>query len=103
MSISTFLNSIDETVNDVNEDILDSIISSYVECNRTQETNKELIKVVPIRQQETMQTVRLLQHYEEQQNDGDSDILRQLVQFESTIKDRISNNLRQAQITSYFR
>ena len=50
-----------------------------------------------------MQAVRLLQRYEEQQNDGDSDILRQLVQFESTIEGRISNNLQQAQITSYFR
>ena len=50
MSISTFLNPIDEAVNDVDEDILNSIVSNYTEGDRTQETDEELMEVVPIRQ-----------------------------------------------------
>jgi hypothetical protein len=50
MSISAFLNSADEAVNDGNEEILDLIVEVYLEGNRVQETDKKPVDVIPIRQ-----------------------------------------------------
>jgi hypothetical protein len=78
MSISAFLNPANEAVNDGDKEILDLVVKAYSEGDRAQETDKEAVEVIPIRQQEAMQAVQLLQRYKEQQNDGDSSVLRQL-------------------------
>jgi hypothetical protein len=53
-------------VDDDDEEILDSIVNSYAEGDRAQETDEEPVKVILIQQQEAKQAVQLLQSYEEQ-------------------------------------
>ncbi|ERF72520.1 hypothetical protein EPUS_02801 [Endocarpon pusillum Z07020] len=72
MSTSAFLNPIKEVVDDSNEEILDSIVEGYSEGNRAQETDEESVEDIPIRSEEAMQAIQLLQRYEEQQDDGSS-------------------------------
>jgi cytochrome c-type biogenesis protein CcmH/NrfF len=103
MSISAFLNSVDKLVEDENEEILNTVIDSYTEGDSEQETDEESIDVVPIKQHEAMQAVQLLQCYEEQQDDGSSDVARQLARLELSVRSRMSAGQRQASITSYFR
>jgi hypothetical protein len=67
-----------------------------------QGTDEEPMEVVPIRQQEAMQAVQLLHCYEEQQDDGDGDVLCQLAHLEIAVRGRIFNGKQQTQITSDF-
>jgi hypothetical protein len=50
-----------------------------------------------------MQAVQLLQRYEEEQDDGSSDIVHQLARLELSVRSRMSAGQQQASITSYFR
>jgi hypothetical protein len=102
MSISAFLDPIDEAVDDDDEEFLEAVIEAYSEGDRAQETDEEPTEVIPVRQQEAMDSIQLLQRYEEQQEDGDSDILRQLAQLEISIRGRIVKRKQQTQITAYF-
>jgi hypothetical protein len=102
MSISVFLNPADEAVDDDDEEILDSVVEAYSEGDRAQETDEEPVEVIPVRSQEALQAVRLLQSYEEQQDDGESDVIRRLAQLEVVVRGRIFAGRQQTQITSYF-
>jgi hypothetical protein len=102
MDISTFLNPVDEIVDDPDGVILDSIVDAYVEADRDRETDEETQPMSIIKQQEAMQAVQLLQRYEEQQEDGDNEILSRLGQLELTVQRRMFNSQKQIQITSYF-
>jgi hypothetical protein len=103
MSISAFLNPVDELVKDEDEEILDTVIDSYTKGDREQETDEESIDIVSIKQYEAMQAVQLLQRYDEQQDDGSSDVVRQLARLELSVRSRMSAGQRQASIASYFR
>lgn len=102
INISAFLNPTDEDVNDEEDDILTHVVDSYAEGDRAEETDEEPAEVIPIKQSDAMEAVRLLQAYEEQQEDGDSEILRQLDQMEFAIRRRMVSKLQQTEITSYF-
>jgi hypothetical protein len=102
MNISAFLDSADEVVDDAENEILDHVIDSYAEGDRAQETDEEDVEVVLIRQSDAMQAVRLLQTYEEQQEDGDTELLRRLAQMEITVRGRMVSGLQQTEITSFF-
>jgi hypothetical protein len=103
MSITAFLNPSDEAVDDHKEEILETVIEAYSEGDRAQETDEEEpVEVIPVKQQEAMDAILLLQRYKEQQDDGNSDILRQLGQLEISVRGRICGAKRQTQITSYF-
>jgi hypothetical protein len=78
MNISAFLNPANKVVDDAKDEILNHVIDSYAEGDRAQETDEEDVEVVPIRQSDAMQAVRLLQTYKEQQEDGDTELLRRL-------------------------
>jgi hypothetical protein len=78
MNISAFLDPANEVVDNAENEILDHVIDSYAEEDRAQETDEEDVEVVLIRQSDAMQAVRLLQTYEEQQKDGDTELLRRL-------------------------
>ena len=60
------------------------------------------MEIVPIRQQEALQAIQLLQRYEEQQDDACGHQLRRLAECEVTIRGRIQDKQQQRQITSYF-
>jgi hypothetical protein len=102
MNISAFLNPADAVVDDAEDEILDHVIDSYAEGDRTQETDEEDVEVVRIRQSDAMQAVRLLQTYEEQQEDGNTELLRRLAQMEVTVRRRMVTGLQQAEIMSFF-
>ena len=102
MSISTFLNPLDEQIEDNDEEILSSTIEAYAEGDRLQENDEEPVEFEPIQHQEAMQAVQLLQRYEEQQEDGSRALSGQLASMESSIRGRIFSGKRQTQITSYF-
>jgi hypothetical protein len=78
MNISAFLNPADKVVDNTKDEILDYVIDSYAERDRAQETDEKDVEVVLIRQLDAMQAVRLLQTYKEQQEDGDTELLRRL-------------------------
>jgi hypothetical protein len=48
-----------------------------------------------------MEAIRLLQSYDEQQDDRDSEILRRLAQMKITVRGRMLSGLQQAKITSW--
>jgi hypothetical protein len=102
MNISVFLNPADKVINNAKNEILDHVINSYAEKGRAQKTDEEDVEVVLIRQSDAMQAVRLLQTYEEQQEDGDTELLRRLAQMEVTVRGRMVSSLQQAEITSFF-
>ena len=60
MSISAFLNPVDELVEDEDKEILDTVIDFYIEGDREQETDEESVNIVLIKQHEAMQAVQLL-------------------------------------------
>ena len=102
MNISAFLNPVNELVDDEDEEILQDVVDSYTEGDRMYETDEEEPPEVPrVHQQEAIDALQLLQRYEEQQEDGDSEVLRRLAQLEITVKGRVLNSLQQTQITSY--
>jgi hypothetical protein len=89
MSISVFLNPADEAVDDGDEEILDSVVEAYSEGDRAQETDEEPVEIILIKSQKALQAVRLLQSYKEQQDNGDSDVIRRLAQLEVVVRGRI--------------
>jgi hypothetical protein len=54
MSISAFLDTADEVVDDEDDQILDQVVDSYAEGDSAQETDEEPVEIVAIRQQEAM-------------------------------------------------
>ena len=90
MSISVFLNPTDEIVDDEDEEILQQVADSYTEGDRAYETDEEKPVEIPrIRQQKAIEAIQLLERYEEQQEDGDRDVLRKLAELEVIVEDRI--------------
>jgi hypothetical protein len=102
MNINTFLNPTDEVVDDDDDEVLDQLVDAYAEGDRAEETDEEPVEVVPIGQSDAIQAVQLLQQYEEQQEDGDSELLRHLARLQITVRGRMVCSLEQAPITSYF-
>jgi cytochrome c-type biogenesis protein CcmH/NrfF len=73
------------------EEILNTVVEAFGERRRAQEVG----------QQEAIEAIQLLQRYEEQQEDGNRDVLRQLAQMEMTIRGRMAKGKQQSQITAY--
>jgi hypothetical protein len=74
-----------------------------VEGDRAPETDEEPVKIVPIWQQESIETLCLLERYEEQEDDRNSEILRRLARIEITIRGRMLSSLQQAVVNSYLK
>lgn len=63
MNIFVILDSVNKRMKNVDDNILDSIINVCSEDDKTQKIDKKFIKIIPIKQQKTLQAVQLLQRH----------------------------------------
>ena len=103
MSIDSFLNPIEETVDD-HDDIVHAIVQQYAPAeSRDHETDEEEEVIPDVTCEEALFSLRQLRLYEEQQDHGDTKMIQQLNEYEKVIKSRGHHPHRQqASITSYF-
>ena len=102
MSISQFINPVDEIVGNGDDQILKQIIKVYLEGNkRDHETDEEEIDIISIRVSKDLTTLSTLRLYEEQQENGDREIIQRLNRVEQVMKSREAGGKQQRTITSH--
>ena len=102
MNIASFLNPIQEQDPGEEEDPFIEICAAYSDGERAYETDEEDTQEAPIKHTEAMGLLRRLRLYEEQQQRGDSEVLRQLNRLERLVVGRTAQGVKQAPITSFF-
>ena len=104
MSLDSFLNPVEETVDDNDEDIFDAVVQQYAPAeSRDHETDEEEEVIPDVSCEEALFYLRQLRLYEEQQDHGDRKVIQHLNEYEKAIKSRGHQiHRQQASITSYF-
>ena len=102
MRIQNFLNPADEVVDDTDEDPINSITKVYDRQERVEETDEEVEEIPKIQTPEALKALQYLRLYEEQQEDGDSEVIKRLSRYEREIKERVTKALVQSSIESYY-
>ena len=101
MQISRFIDPVEEELDDNDIDIVEHIVNRYSE--REQESDEEEPPLIePKTLAEAFSALRDLRTYEEQQEDGDSELIQHLNRQERVLKERSGKRLHQGKITSYF-
>lgn len=98
-------NPIEEWVEDQDDEIVDHIVSCYTvvpTLQRGYETDEDEMVEQEISMKDAMTALRTLQLYEEQQTDGDTELLQHLHKQERLMKAREMTGKQQCSITSYF-
>ena len=103
MDINNFIDSIEETAasEDQTEDIIEHIAAQFGP-ERDAESDEKNIKQPKIKMSEAYTALQLLRLWEEQQKDGDSNILSFLNKYEQRIRDRRMRESQQRPITAFF-
>ena len=101
MSITQFLNPQEEDVYDTEEVLIDDIVNSYSREERAYETNEEDVIMPRIRHNEAILALQTLRLYEEQQDEGDSELISRINRHERVIRQRTKQGLKQTTIDSY--
>ena len=103
MNIAQFLNPKDENVDDIDDDLVDTIAKVYSQGDeRIYETDEEDVSEPSIKSNEALQLLKRLQLYEEQQADGDEILISRLNRYERDIRAREVSKQQQASILTYF-
>src|SRR6266496_6169061 len=101
MNINNFIDSIDESMGNELENIIEHIAAQFGP-ERDAKSDEEDIEQSKIKISEALASLRQLQLYEEQQNDGDSTLLHLLNKHEQRIQDRRIKKSQQMPITAFF-
>ena len=103
MNINQFLNPASEQIVENDEDIVSHLVEcyeQYEERNYETDEEKDFIKMITIK--EAMNALNTLRLYEEQQEEGNKTLIRQLDAEERWIQNRILTGAIQRNITDYF-
>lgn len=103
MSISQFLNLDEEEVYDVDEIIVDDIVGAYSTVERAYETDEEDVPECRIPLIEALMPLQTIRLYEEQQENGNAELISRTNRHERVMGQRIEQRLKQTTIGSYFR
>ncbi len=101
MRIIEFLNPIQEQIDDGDKDIVEQIISCH-ESEREHETDEKKVKLVYIKETETLAALSLLRLYEKQQKDDDDEVISLLHRQERVIRSKGSKSTHQTTLDSWF-
>ena len=105
MNIHQFLNPTEEQIVDPDIDVLENIVATYSTGPATErgyETDESDHEEPPIKGQEALDMLARLRLYEEQQEHGDSEVLKVFGKYERDIRARNLQGLRQASIQTFF-
>ncbi len=100
LSISDFIDSIDEAVFDPQDDVLEHIAAQFDE-EKEAESDEKLEQQSKITAKEVMNALAVLHEHEEQADDGSRDWIASLNRQERVLQSRRSRTLRQQSIQSY--
>ena len=104
MKIDHFLDLVDEVVEDNEEEIFEQILDSYSHplIERDHETDEEQEMMAKVSSAEAITALNRLCLYEEQQDNGNSEVLRCLTRYRRDIRGRGTQELQQQSIQTYF-
>ena len=101
MDIKTFLNPIEETVQDTPDDIKNQVLAQYMP--EVEEDSEEELDILPkVSIEEAIAAIQKLCLYEEQQIEGSPGFIHELERYEHTIWRRKLDLQSQQDIRSYF-
>ena len=101
MDIKTFLNPIEETVQDTPDDIENQVLAQYMP--EVEEDSEEELDILPkVSIEEAIAAIQKLRLYEEQQIEGSPGFIHELERYEHTIWRRKLDLQSQQDIRSYF-
>jgi DDE superfamily endonuclease/Tc5 transposase DNA-binding domain len=103
MPVQSFLDLDGEQVDDPEEDIFEQILDAHADGDCEPEPGDEAPPVPPVSVSEALAGLATLRLYEEQQENGNRDLIRTLNWQERELKGRRANQGTQKQIDSYFR
>ena len=104
MKIDHFLDLVDEVVEDNEEEIFEQILDSYSHplIERDYETDEEQEMMAKVSSVEAITALNRLCLDEEQQDNGNSEVLRYLTRYRRDIRGRGIQELQQQSIQTYF-
>ena len=105
MDIHSFLNPVDEQVEDHGEDILQQVADAYSvdpSTEKTYETDEDDVQEAKVTADQALILLRQLRLHEEQQEDGDEVFCQRLNRHERELLARTKKSKKQSSITSYF-
>lgn len=102
MDVNSFLNPEEEKVEDTPEDDLAFVISTYSKDNQEEESDDEVEAIPRVSHGVAIQALYTLRLHQEQQEDGDSELVKQLTGCERQLRQLQLNQQHQQAITHYF-
>lgn len=102
MDIESFLNPMDETIQDNPDDIDDQILMQYTPAEPDEEENESIEPPAKISIDQAIAAIQLLSLYEEQQTDGSPLFIKQINDHEQVLWRRKLNTQHQGDIRQYF-
>ena len=82
MNIQNFINLLGEEVEDSTEDLIEHVAELYAGPDRDAETDEEDTQQPQIKLNEALEALRTLRLYEEQQEDGDREVIVTLLRHD---------------------
>ena len=101
-NICNFIKLPGEEVEDSAEDLIEHIAELYAGPDRDTETDEDDFAQPQIKVDEALQALQKLHLYEEQQEDGNRDLIITLTRHDRQIQGRRIRNTKQNSITTYF-
>lgn len=102
MDIKSFLNPMDETIQDNPDDIDDQMLMQYTPAEPDEEENESIEPPAKISIDQAIAAIQLLNLYEEQQTDGSPLFIKQINDHEQVLWRRKLNTQREGDIRQYF-
>ena len=102
INIRNFIKLSGEEVEDLAKDLIKHVAELYAGPDRDAETDEDDFIQPQIKVDEALQALQKLRLYEEQQEDGDTDLVTALTRHDRRIRGRRIRNTKQNSITAYF-
>lgn len=102
INIQNFIHLPGEDVVDSTEDLIEHVAELYAGPDRDAETNKEDSQQPRIKLNKAIEALQKLRLYEEQQEDGEREVITTLLRHERRIQGRRLQNTKQTTIKSFF-
>lgn len=101
MAIAQFLNPQEEKVDNDVEVVVDEIVKAYSTGDRTHETDEEDVIIPKVGYTEAMQALHKLRLYEEQNANGDSELITRINRHERVMRARGIQGLKESSIRGF--
>ena len=102
MAIGQFLNPSEEEIDDESDEIVEGIAKAYSIGDRTHKTDEEDVVIPRVSHAEALQALQTLRLFEEQHEEGDSELIAKMNRHERVMRARSFQGLKQASIKAFF-